>query len=93
MSSVYLALDTASGNSQVAVKVLNTSHGDDIKRELFKRETSALKKLRHPNIVRLLNSSWPDDGNPPFLVLEYQPYSLDRYLKGELRSQLVLSQP
>ena len=31
MSSVYLALDNASGNSQVAVKVLNTSHGDDIK--------------------------------------------------------------
>ena len=83
-----LALDSASGNSQVAIKVLNTSHGDDIKRELFKRETSALRKLRHPNIVRLLHSSWPDDGTSPFLVLEYQPYSLDRYLKGELQSQL-----
>ena len=93
MSSVYLALDSASGNSQVAVKVLNTSHGDDIKRELFKRETSALRKLRHPNIVRLLNSSWPDDGKSPFLVLEYQPYSLDRYLKGELQSQLGGFQP
>ena len=90
MSSVYLALDSASGDSQVAVKVLNTSHGDDIKRELFKRETSALRKLRHPNIVRLLNSSWPDDGSSPYLVLEYQPYSLDRYLKGELQSQQVV---
>ena len=88
MSSVYLALDNASGNSQVAVKVLNTSHGDDIKREIFKRETSALRKLRHSNIVRMLHSSWPDDGTSPFVVLEYQPYSLDRYLKGELQSQL-----
>ena len=93
MSSVYLALDSASGNSQVAVKVLNTSHGDDIKRELFKRETGALRKLRHPNIVRLLNSSWPHDGKSPFLVLEFQPYSLDRYLKGELQSQLAGFQP
>lgn len=93
MSSVYMALDGASGNSQVAVKILNTSHGDEIKRELFKRETSALRKLRHPNIVRLLSSNWPDDGNSPYLVLEYQPYSLDRYLKGELRSQLGGFQP
>ena len=93
MSSVYLAEDSASGNAQVAVKVLNTSHGDDIKRELFKRETSALRKLRHPNIVRMLDSSWPEDGSPPYLVLEYQPYSLDRYLKGELRSQLSGFQP
>ena len=93
MSSVYLALDTASDNSQVAIKVLNTSHGDDIKRELFKRDTSALRKLRHPNIVRMLSSSWPDDGSPPYLVLEYQPYSLDRYLKGELHSQLGGFQP
>ena len=88
MSSVYLALDSASGNSQVAVKVLNTSHDNDIKRELFKRETSALRKLRHPNIVRLLYSSWPDDGASPFLVLEFHQYSLDRYLKGEFQSQL-----
>ena len=44
MSSVYLALDNASGNSQVAVKILNTAHADEIKRELFKRETSALRK-------------------------------------------------
>ena len=72
MSSVYSALDSASGNSQVAVKVLNTFHGDDIKKELFKRETSALRKLRHPNIIRLLSSSWPDDGSSPYLVLQLQ---------------------
>ena len=88
MSSVYLALDSASGNSQVAVKILNTAHADEIKRELFKRETSALRKLRHPNIVRLLNSNWSEPDGAFYLVLEYQPYSLDRYLRGELQAQL-----
>ena len=93
MSSVHLAVDSSSGNSQVAVKILNTSHGDEIKRELFQRETSALRKLRHPNIVRLLDSNWPDDGTSPYLILEYQPYSLDRYLKGDLHSRLSGFQP
>ena len=93
MSSVHLAQDNSSGNYPVAVKILNTSHGDEIKRELFKRETSALRRLRHPNIVRLLDSNWPDDGTSPYLILEYQPYSLDRYLKGDLHSQLSGFQP
>ena len=93
MSSVYLALDTASDNAQVAVKVLDTRHADEIKRELFKRDTSSLKRLRHPNIVRLLHCNWPLDGNPPYLVLEYHPYSLDRYLNGELRSVLSGFEP
>ncbi len=88
MSSVYLALDSASGNAQVAVKVLNTAHPDEIKRELFKRETSALKRLRHPNIVRLLHSGWSDTEESFYLVLEYLPYSLDRYLTGALQTQL-----
>ena len=88
MSSVYLALDSASGDAQVAIKVLNTAHPDEIKRELFKRETSALKRLRHPNIVRLLHSGWSDTEKSFYLVLEYLPYSLDRYLTGELQTQL-----
>lgn len=88
MSSVYLALDSASGDAQVAVKALNTAHPDEIKRELFKRETSALKRLRHPNIVRLLDSGWSDTEESFYLVLEYLPYSLDRYLTGELQTQL-----
>ena len=93
MSSVYLALDEASGNSQVAVKLLNTSHAGEIKQQLFKRDTSALKRLRHPNIVRLLDSNWSDSDECFYLVLEYIPYSLDRYLKGELQSQLSKFEP
>ena len=93
MSSVFLALDCASENTQVAVKVLNTSHTDEIKQELFKRETSALKRLKHPNIVGLLNSNWSEHVESFYLVLEYLPYSLDRFLKGELQSQLGTLEP
>ena len=88
MSSVFLALDTASGNERVAVKILNTSHADEVKQALFRRETSALRKLRHPNIVRLLSSGWSDADGAFYLVLEYQPYSLDRFLRGDLQAQL-----
>ena len=52
MSSVYLATDTASNDARVAVKILNTQHPDAVKRQLFERETGALRRLRHDNIVR-----------------------------------------
>ena len=60
MSSVYRARDVASGGSLVAVKVLDTQHPDHIKSELFRRETAALKLLRHHNVVSLLQSGWSD---------------------------------
>lgn len=86
MSSVYLALDSASDDAEVAVKILNTSHPDKIKHELFKRETSALKRLQHPNIVELRHSGWSESEGAFFLVLDYLPYSLEKYLNGEPNS-------
>lgn len=88
MSSVHLALDTVAENTQVAVKILNTHHPDEIKRELFRRETSALKRLSHPNIVKLLNSGWSESERAFFLIFDYVPYSLDMYLRGELGTTL-----
>ena len=88
MSTVYLALDSASGDAPVALKILNTAHPDEIKLELFRRETTALKRLRHPNIVRLLDSGWSEGEQAFYLVIEYLPYSLDRFLSGELQSPL-----
>ena len=88
MSSVYLALDSASGNEPVALKVLNTSHTDDIKGKLFRRETEALKRLTHPNIVRMRACRWSESEKVYYIVLDYVPYSLDRYLRGEFRGQL-----
>ncbi len=93
MSSVYLATDRASDNSEVAVKILNSRHADEIKQELFRRETIALKRLRHSNIVSLLDSNWSEADGAFYLVLEYLPYSLDRYLKGESSSQFSQFDP
>ena len=83
MSSVYRAMDNAADDSLVAVKILNTAQPDEIKREVFKRETSALKRLSHPNIVGLRQSGWLDDLDVPYLVLDYLPYSLDSFLRGD----------
>ena len=88
MSSVFLALDKAATDTPVAIKILNTSHADEIKRELFKRETGALKRLTHPNIVRMLNSNWSASENAFYIVLDYIPYSLDKFLRGELKTHL-----
>ena len=93
MSSVYRALDIKSGDAEVAVKILNTPHTDGIKRELFKRETTALKRLRHPNIVRLRGCGWSDKEKAFYIVLDYMPHSLDRYLKGKRRSKSVKIDP
>ena len=83
MSSVYHALDKAAGDAPVAVKLLDTQHPNRIKREFFKRETTALKQLRHPNIVSLQQSGWSDSEGCFYLILDYVPYSLDSYLKDD----------
>ena len=81
MSAVHRALDLASDDAPVAVKILNTDHPDAIKRELFNRETAALKRLNHPNIVPLRHSGLLDDESAFYLVLDYLPYSLDACLR------------
>lgn len=81
MSAVHRALDLAADDAPVAVKILNTDHPDAIKRELFNRETAALKRLNHPNIVALRHSGLLDDESAFYLVLDYLPYSLDACLR------------
>lgn len=88
MSTVYLATDRTNPEKDVVVKVLNTTHSDEIKQQLFKRETDALRRLRHKNIVALHHSGWDERQNAFFIVLEYLPYTLDQYLNGQLQQQL-----
>ena len=83
MSSVYLALDRNDGNRQVAVKILDTEHPDEIRREAFSRETQALRRLRHPNVVEMLGGAWSESVGAFYLVLDYSPYSLDKAMRGE----------
>ena len=87
MSAVHRALDLAANDTPVAVKILNTDHPDAIKRELFSRETAALKRLNHPNIVPLRHSGLLDDESAFYLVLDYLPYSLDACLREDSPAQ------
>ena len=81
-SFVYSALDRASDDTRVAIKILNTTQPDRFKRAVFKRETEALRRLNHPNIVGLRDSGVLDSPSTFYLALDYQPYSLDNHLRG-----------
>ena len=84
MGSVYRALDLAADDAPVAVKILNADQPDAIRREVFKRETDALKRLNHPNIVRLRHSGWLEPPQEvPYLVLDWLPHSLAEYLPSD----------
>ena len=83
MSSLYLALDRDGGNRQVAVKVLDALHSEKINRELFRRETAALRRLAHPNVVEMLASGMSEAAGAFYLVLDYLPHSLSGAMRGE----------
>lgn len=76
MSEVYRAEDTEHHNKIVAVKLLNTKHKDDIKQAMYTRETRALEKLEHPNIVKQLAYGWSEERQCHYIVLEYLPRTL-----------------
>ena len=76
MSTVYRGEDIKRGNRTVAVKVLNTIHEDDLKQELFRRETKALETLEHPNIVTISDYGWSKKQKCYYIILEYIPRTL-----------------
>lgn len=76
MSEVYQAEDIEHHNRIVVVKLLNTKHKDDIKQAMYVRETRALEKLEHPNIVKQLAYGWSDERQCHYIVLEYLPRTL-----------------
>ena len=80
MSTVYLARDISNDDLEVAVKILNTAHPDPIKREFFSRETSALRTLRHPNVICLRESGWSAGEDAFYIVMDYLPGSLKQCL-------------
>jgi serine/threonine protein kinase len=66
MGAVYLAREPS--GEEVAVKLmLSLSSGTALER--FRREAEALRRLRHPGVVRLVRADL--DARPPCLVMEY----------------------
>jgi tRNA A-37 threonylcarbamoyl transferase component Bud32 len=80
----------------VAVKIMRESIQDDpIMRIFFERETRALSRLDHPNVIKVLDVGRVD--NRPYLVMEFVegPILSSLLSKGrlELEEALVILQP
>ena len=73
MGSVWLA-ERMDGlfTRQVALKLVHTSLMGRAISERFTREREILASLNHPNIARLFDAGFSDDGQP-YLALEYIP--------------------
>jgi len=77
MSDVYKANDHQRDGYAVAVKVFK--HGrieNEILSESFRRETQALRELKHPSIVQLIDSGRDEHTGEYFLVLEWMEKDL-----------------
>src|SRR6187551_3561881 len=82
MGAIYRAVDTKLGRS-VALKVvradrLGSSGGEQV-RQRFLRETLAMSKVEHRNVVRVLDFGF--SGDTPYLAMEY--------LRGQDLGQLI----
>ena len=70
MGEVYRARRVLLGD-EVVIKVIRTTGGDaERMRERFMSESRLCAKLRHPNIVTILDFAITGDGQP-YLVMEY----------------------
>jgi serine/threonine protein kinase len=68
MGAVYRARRTLLGD-EVAIKIIRADHSGPAPRERFMRESRACARLRHPNIVSILDFNL-DQNDHPFLVME-----------------------
>ncbi|MEV5440663.1 AAA domain-containing protein [Streptomyces sp. NPDC052682] len=81
LSEVRRAVDvTSPSGDHVAVKLLKQREDDAITQIFLERETSALKALEHPHIVRMLDSGWDSELERYFIALEW----IDRTLKEDM---------
>jgi serine/threonine protein kinase len=89
MGAVYRARRTLLGD-EVAIKIIRADHSGPGPRERFMRESRACARLRHPNIVSILDFNLDQDDHP-FLVMELLN---GRSLKDEIaeRARLPLDE-
>ncbi len=77
MSEVFAALDTKNNGKKVAAKLFTRgSFEDNVLREAFEREIRALRDLKHPNIVELIDSGEDKETGSPYLILEWAESTL-----------------
>lgn len=81
MGRVYLATHVALG-TRVAVKVLS-SDDDPTAEDRFRREAELMAKVRHPNVVSVLDFGFTNEAMP-CIVMEYvDGFSLEDHLRRE----------
>ncbi|KWT63867.1 hypothetical protein ADL21_00465 [Streptomyces albus subsp. albus] len=89
LSEVRKAVDvTSADGDHVAVKLIR-QRDDAVSQIFLERETSALKSLDHPHIVRMLDSGWDAELERYFIALEW----VERSLKDELEDGRPLDWP
>jgi Nif-specific regulatory protein len=71
LGQVYLAQDLLGGNAQIALKILASRDGNKASNDSIRDEFSFLSRLRHPNLVRILEFGVLKDRDVPFLAEEY----------------------
>jgi serine/threonine-protein kinase len=96
MGSVWLARRTDGRfEGQAAVKLMNLAFVTPTGQERFRREGTALARLTHPGIARLLDAGVAPSGQP-YLVIEHvdgqriDAFAAERNLSQAERIQLVL---
>lgn len=71
LSSLYRATDIET-SSMVALKVFRSEGStDEVIEESFRREVQALSDLKHPHIVRILDTGRDDDNGVHYVVMEW----------------------
>lgn len=71
IGSVYLSRDLAEEEARVAVKMLTAKNPVGPEVDSLREEFSVLSRLRHPNLVRILDFGVLDESGVPYLVEEY----------------------
>lgn len=81
-AEVFQAADLHQGGRTVAIKLVPATT-DEINRIYFERETSALRKLDHPNVAALLDSGMDAALGSYFVVLEWVPGTIKEWMRTE----------
>lgn len=66
----------------MAVKKIRLEDEDEGIPSTTLREIFALKELDHPNIIKLLDIIYEPLNKKLFLIFEYMPYDLRKYIKS-----------
>jgi len=85
MGAVYRAIDTLTGDAVALKTLLPASENDPALRRRFAREAEVIRRLQHPNFVRLIHYG-EREGEPSYVAMELlDGDALNQVLERETR--------